>query len=292
MTPHDMKQIHIAGDNTNKRINMDWFFDRIVRGRTVPIPGKPFGSPSFILYFIRTCMHAHTHTFIFLLFPSLLFFSPLLLLFSSPFSVFTYCCINSLTLTRQEILHPAHLRIATFIFTLISIHLHILKPLGDGTQLVALSHVDDVTNIIAAAVGNDKAFKQVSHTTAYRSTPHGTASHSLHYTTLHSITLYYASPLCTTLHYTALRHAILHYITLHYIALHHTTLPRHTILHHTALHHTTTIEWKVFSKPQPHFFNIELRNRIHQKISSHFLSLPFRTISCLLLHLGIQLRYW
>ena len=35
---------------------------------------------------------------------------------------------------------------------------------GDGTQLVALSHVDDVASIIAAAVGNEKAHKQV-HTT-------------------------------------------------------------------------------------------------------------------------------
>jgi hypothetical protein len=31
---------YIYGDNTNKRINVDWFVDRIVRGRTVPIPGK------------------------------------------------------------------------------------------------------------------------------------------------------------------------------------------------------------------------------------------------------------
>jgi hypothetical protein len=30
----------IPGDNTNKRINMDWFFDRIVRNRVVPIPGE------------------------------------------------------------------------------------------------------------------------------------------------------------------------------------------------------------------------------------------------------------
>ena len=85
MTPHDMKQIHIAGDNTNKRINMDWFFDRIVRGRTVPIPGKPFGSPSFILYFIRTCMHACTYTYILissLPFSSLLLSSSSSLLFS------------------------------------------------------------------------------------------------------------------------------------------------------------------------------------------------------------------
>lgn len=33
--------------------------------------------------------------------------------------------------------------------------------IGDGTQLVALSHVDDVASIIAAAVGNEKAHKQV-----------------------------------------------------------------------------------------------------------------------------------
>ena len=32
---------------------------------------------------------------------------------------------------------------------------------GDGEQLVALSHVDDVSAIIAAAIGNPKAHKQV-----------------------------------------------------------------------------------------------------------------------------------
>ena len=29
-----------VGDNTNKRSNLDWFFDRIVRGKVVPMPGK------------------------------------------------------------------------------------------------------------------------------------------------------------------------------------------------------------------------------------------------------------
>lgn len=35
---------YIYGDNTNKRINVDWFVDRIVRERTVPIPGKIYGN--------------------------------------------------------------------------------------------------------------------------------------------------------------------------------------------------------------------------------------------------------
>lgn len=47
----------ITGDNTNKRINMDWFFDRIVRDRVVPIPGTysalcllhSISSPYFLL---------------------------------------------------------------------------------------------------------------------------------------------------------------------------------------------------------------------------------------------------
>jgi nucleoside-diphosphate-sugar epimerase len=35
---------YIYGDNTNKRINVDWFVDRIVRERTVPMPGKLYGN--------------------------------------------------------------------------------------------------------------------------------------------------------------------------------------------------------------------------------------------------------
>jgi nucleoside-diphosphate-sugar epimerase len=61
---------YIYGDHTNKRSNVDWFVDRIVRDRVVPIP-------------------------------------------------------------------------------------------GDGEQLVALSHVDDVSAIVAASIGNVKAYKQV-----------------------------------------------------------------------------------------------------------------------------------
>ena len=35
-----MRPQYIYGDHTNKRINVDWFVDRIVRDRTVPMPGK------------------------------------------------------------------------------------------------------------------------------------------------------------------------------------------------------------------------------------------------------------
>jgi hypothetical protein len=30
---------YIYGENTNKRVNVDWFVDRIVRDRVVPLPG-------------------------------------------------------------------------------------------------------------------------------------------------------------------------------------------------------------------------------------------------------------
>ena len=30
---------YIYGENTNKRINVDWFVDRIIRDRVVPLPG-------------------------------------------------------------------------------------------------------------------------------------------------------------------------------------------------------------------------------------------------------------
>jgi len=32
---------YIYGDNTNKRINVDWFVDRVMRDRTIPLPGTP-----------------------------------------------------------------------------------------------------------------------------------------------------------------------------------------------------------------------------------------------------------
>ena len=38
---------------------------------------------------------------------------------------------------------------------------HVPRCAGDGEQVVALSHVDDVSAIIAAAIGNPKAHKQV-----------------------------------------------------------------------------------------------------------------------------------
>ena len=34
-----MRPQYIYGDHTNKRINVDWFVDRIVRDRTIPMPG-------------------------------------------------------------------------------------------------------------------------------------------------------------------------------------------------------------------------------------------------------------
>ena len=51
-------------------------------------------------------------------------------------------------------LSPSH-----YVYIVISFSLFFSS--GDGSQMVALSHVDDVTSMIAAAVGNEKAFKQV-----------------------------------------------------------------------------------------------------------------------------------
>ena len=109
-----------------------------------------------------------------------------------------------------------HLCITIFAFVLMKTHLLILTSLGDGTQMVALSHVDDVTNIIAAAVGNDKAFKQVSHTTLH--------NHAQHYSIPHFSAICYIVPLCIPLLYHAL-----HYPTPH------CTAPRCTAPHCTAL---------------------------------------------------------
>jgi hypothetical protein len=33
---------YIYGDNTNKRINVDWFVDRVMRDRTIPLPGTKY----------------------------------------------------------------------------------------------------------------------------------------------------------------------------------------------------------------------------------------------------------